>query len=283
MVTLLFRGQYSTALTRLSQYDGFFRSIVIYLHKILPVFLLPICIVLLLMLAGVLLRRCRLIWAGIVLLWLSSTPFVSHLMIRVVEGETVRDSAIDALPADAIVVLSWGRIVAPGHAAISEWGDADRFFGGVELFKAGKAPLLVFTGGRLPWEPKTARLEGEILSDYAKLLGIPAECVVTTSAVMNTAEEAGAVAALLANRPMKSASRHTAARVLLVTSAFHMTRSQQLFERAGLKVVPFPVDFQVSVGGALSVIDFLPNARALSQTEMAWREMYGRLFYLVVR
>jgi hypothetical protein len=43
------------------------------------------------------------------------------------------------------------------------------------------------------------------------------------------------------------------------------------------------VDFQVSVGGALSVIDFLPNARALSQTEMAWREMYGRLFYLVVR
>jgi uncharacterized SAM-binding protein YcdF (DUF218 family) len=283
MVTLLFRDQYSTALPRLSQCDGFFRPIVIYLHKILPVLLLPIGIVLLLVLAGLLLQRRKLIWTGIAFLWLSSTPLVSHLMIRAVEGETMRASAIDALPAEVIVVLSWGRIVAPGHAAISEWGDADRFFGGVELFKAGKAPLLVFTGGRLPWEPKTARLEGEILSEYAKLLGIPAECVVTTSAVMNTAEEAGAVAALLANRRMKSANRPTAARVLLVTSAFHMARSRQLFERAGLKVVPFPVDFQVSVGGALSVIDFLPNAKALSQTEMAWREMYGRLFYLVVR
>ena len=33
-------------------------------------------------------------------------------------------------------------------------------------------------------------------------------------------------------------------RVLLVTSTFHMRRAQRLFERQGLKVLPFPVDFQ---------------------------------------
>lgn len=244
---------------------------------------MPVGIVLSLVLAGVLLHRRALIWVGIALLWLGSTPFVSHLMIRAMEKSTVRELAIDVLAADAIVVLSGGRIVAPGSAAISEWGDADRFFGGVELFKAGKAPLLFFTGGRLPWEPKTARLEGEILSEYAKMFGVPAEHIVVTGAVLNTAEEAGAVAVLLADRQMKSGERSNAARVLLVTSAFHMARARQLFERVGLTVVPFPVDFQVPAGGALSVIDFLPSAGALSQTEMAWREMYGRLFYMVVR
>ena len=34
------------------------------------------------------------------------------------------------------------------------------------------------------------------------------------------------------------------ARILLVTSAFHMRRAQRLFERQGPKVLPFPVDFQ---------------------------------------
>lgn len=256
----------------------------IYLHKIFPVFLLPVGIILLLVLAGVLLHRRALIWVGIALFWLNSTPLVSHLMIRTMERSAVRSSAIDALTAEAIVVLSGGRVMAPGVAAISEWGDANRFFGGVELFNAGKAPLLVFTGGRLPWESKRARLEGEILSEYAKMLGVPVECVVTTGVVQNTAEEASAVAKLLANRRMKfEKQRPTTTRVLLVTSAFHMARAQQLFEDVGLNVIPFPVNFQVSAGGSLSVIDFLPSAGALSQSEMAWREMYGRLFYWVVR
>jgi hypothetical protein len=44
-----------------------------------------------------------------------------------------------------------------------------------------------------------------------------------------------------------------------------------------------PVDFQVSAGGGVNVMDVLPTAAALKQTELAWREMYGRLFYFVVR
>lgn len=256
---------------------------VIYLHKILPVFLLPLGIVLLLVSAGMLLRRRALIWTGIVLLWLGSTPLVSQRMIRAVEGGAVRASASDALPADAIVVLSGGRIVAPGAAAISEWGEANRFFGGVELFKASKAPLLIFTGGRLPWEPETARTEGEVLAEYAKNFGVPAECMVTTGAVENTAEEAVAVAALLSERRRKVVDRPKALRVLLVTSAFHMARARHLFERAGVKVIPFPVDFQVELSRAVTIIDFLPSASALRQTELAWREMYGQLYYAVAR
>lgn len=250
----------------------------IYLHKIIPVFLLPLGISLLLVLAGLLLRRRVIIWLGLAVLWLCSTPIVGQFMVRSVEGGAERSLAIDAPRADAIVVLSGGRVVAPGAAAVSEWMDADRFYGGVELFQAGKAPLLMFTGGWLPWESK-AKPEGDILIEYAKALGIPAKNMTTTGPVVNTEEEAQAVAALLAQRHAAGAVQGARLHILLVTSAFHMSRAQHLFALAGLEVTPFPVDFKVSAAGELGVMDFLPSAGALAQTEWAWREMYGRFYY----
>jgi uncharacterized SAM-binding protein YcdF (DUF218 family) len=255
---------------------------VIYLHKILPLFVLPVGITLLLVLTGLRLRRRALIWSGVAVLWLSCMPLVSRLAVRAVEGWAERGLAADAPEADAIVVLSEGRVVAPGKAAVSEWSDADRFFGGVELFKAGKAPLLAFTGGAAPWEPNAA-LEGDLLAGYAKAMGVPDGQIVKTSRVTNTAEEASAVATLLRGRLSGPTWRGGPPRVLLVTSAFHMPRARQLFERAGISVIPFPVDFKVSASGALSVLIFLPTAAALQETELALREGYGRLFYFVVR
>ena len=253
-----------------------------YLRQILPLFVLPIGITILLVLAGLRFRRWALIWSGMAVLWLSSTPFISGLAVRAAEGWAERGLATDASEADAIVVLSEGRVVAPGKAAVSEWNDADRFFGGLELFKAGKAPLLVFTGGAAPWEPN-AVLEGDVLTGYATAAGVPEGQILKTSRVTNTAEEAMAVAKLLRERFSSSTSRGITPRVLLVTSAFHMPRARRLFERAGMFVFSFPVDFRVPAGRSLSLLAFLPTAGALQQTEMAMREGYGQLFYFVVR
>jgi len=46
----------------------------IYLHKILPVGALPIGLTLLLVAAGLLLRRHGLCWLGLALLWIASLP-----------------------------------------------------------------------------------------------------------------------------------------------------------------------------------------------------------------
>jgi uncharacterized SAM-binding protein YcdF (DUF218 family) len=133
----------------------------IYLHKILPTLILPLGLIFLLLCFGLLLKSRKLILLASILLWLSSTPFISSFAIRSVEGWAERIQAIDASEADAIVVLSGGRVIAPGLAGVSEWSDADRFYGGVELYKAAKAPILIFTGGWVPWEPN-AKPEGEI-------------------------------------------------------------------------------------------------------------------------
>lgn len=244
----------------------------IYLNKILPFFVLPLGLTLILLVAGLAFRRRALIWAALALLWISSTPLVASSLYRVAEGWSERRPAASAPAADAIVVLSGGRVTAPGDSTVSEWADADRFFAGVELFNAGKAPILVFTGGWAPWDPG-APLEGDVLRSYAEEMGVPAERMLVTGPVANTADEAAAVWSLLSGRQPSPPS------ILLVTSAFHMARARQLFEQAGFVVHAFPVDFLGSTGGGFDILDLLPSPGALGQTQTALRETYGRLFY----
>ena len=60
-----------------------------------------------------------------------------------------------------------------------------------------------------------------------------------------------------------------------------MPRAKKLFELENLQVIPFPVDFQVSASREFSILDLLPAAASLSMTELALREIYGRIFYWV--
>jgi len=246
----------------------------IYLHKILPIFFLPTGITLLLLMAGLLLRRRALCWAGIAVLWLASTPLISDAFTRAAEGWQSRERVSAVPEAHAIVVLSSGRLQPPGDASITEWGDADRFYGGIDLYRAKKAPLLIFTGGWLPWQPN-ARPEGEVLADYALDLGVPRDRILTTDKVSNTEEESRATAKLLANQYPAGIKR----RVLLVTSAIHMRRAQLLFLRAGIETIPFPVDFRVPTDQLLTPLRFIPSGGALSRVETALRELYGLAYY----
>jgi uncharacterized SAM-binding protein YcdF (DUF218 family) len=109
---------------------------------------------------------------------------------------------------------------------------------------------------------------------------VPAEAVMTTRRVYNTAEEAEAVARLLADRShVRPEAREKLQSILLVTSAFHMLRAKAQFESNGFRVVAYPVDFLVSSERQITILDFLPSANALNQTELALREFYGRIFY----
>jgi uncharacterized SAM-binding protein YcdF (DUF218 family) len=242
---------------------------VIYLHKILPILLLPTGLILGLLLWGLTTRRKWPIWAALMLFWLCSTPVLSNRLMAAVEGHGQRIDPTMMPSAEAIVVLSGMLKIASGPDAIAEWGEAsDRFWGGLDLYQAGKAPQLIFTGGWLPWRPDQ-RPEGEYLRDIALAQGIAPTAMTVTEPVANTAAEAEAVHALLGNQ----------ATILLVTSAFHMPRAQGLFEQAGCTVMPYPVDFYANLSQPWSILDFLPNADAFQQTERAWRELIGRAYY----
>lgn len=252
----------------------------IYFHKILPYFLLPSTLAIILVLAGWLLKRKGITITGACVLVIFSMPITANALFRFLEAGEERMPASQANAADAIVVLSGAGLIERGKSKVIEWNNPNRFFGGVQLYNSGKAPLLVFTGGWLPWDA-LAHPEGEMLIKQATMMGIPVSSMITTEKVSNTEEEASAVAHILRDRWKKSPGVHgfNSPKVLLVTSAYHMPRAQLLFEKAGLVVVPFPVDFKSSPDSNLSLLSLLPSGGELDRSETAIHELYGRLYY----
>ena len=250
------------------------------LSKILPLVVLPLGLSLILLLVGLIARWRWPIFIALLLLWLFSLGLVSQGLWRWLEAPWQRRAATAAQRVDAIVVLSGSRHAAPGTARVSEWEDPDRFLAGLDLYRAGKAPRLFFTGGASPFRLGQP-LEGQLYLQEAQQLGIPVAAMASTPPVVNTAEEAIAIRRLLA--PPQSPLSAASPRILLVTSAFHMRRAQRLFERQGLKVLPFPVDFQARGRWAgpfwRDPTQWLPSARALDDSSRALRELIGRLVY----
>jgi len=250
----------------------------LYLAKILPIFFLPSGAAILLLLASILFRKRALAIASLLVLWLSSTSVVGDAVMRAAERWQTRIPVASVPEARAIVVLSGLLRQTPGTPSVGEWRDeVDRVDAGVALLKAARAPVLIFTDGWLPWNSDAQPARNDV-TDRAVALGAPRDRILVTDRVRNTADEAREVGKLL--RSLKDA--HDRDTVILVTSAYHMPRSQLLFTRAGVSVVPFPVDFQTSAAAA-TIVDFLPSGGSLKCTETALRELYGYLFYRLIK
>jgi len=192
-----------------------------------------------------------------------------------VEGSALQSAVQEVPTAEAIVVLAGGRFNPTGNG-LSQWTEpmVNRFEAGVELYLAGRAPLLLFTNGGVPWAGCFEPIESSIMA-LAEKRGVPRHALVTTEKVKNTAEEVRAVAEALGRK----AGEGNAGKIVLVTSAFHMRRATLLFERAGFEVIPFPTDFWVCRKQEFTMMDLMPTAQGLKQTEMALREWYGYLYY----
>ena len=247
----------------------------LFLNKLLPVFVLPLGIVFFLLLLSCWRRRRLPIITAAVILYLSSIEIVSQNLIGWLESRYPSVPIAQVEKADAIVVLGgiFGPPVKPGH--LLNFGDGvDRLEGGIALHRAGKAPNLVFTGGRIPWENR-ARVEGEDSLEVAIARGIPAEQIIVTHEVGNTADEARAVADLMREKKWK--------RIILITTGWHMPRAAWLFRRAGIECTMFPVDFRRDTARPITLLDFLPKGGALEGTETALREIYGNVLYRVFR
>jgi uncharacterized SAM-binding protein YcdF (DUF218 family) len=250
----------------------------IYLAKILPIFFLPTGATVLLLLASLVFRKRALAIAGLLVLWLSSTSVVGDAVMRAAEGWQTRIPVASVPEARAIVVLSGVLRQTPGAPSVGEWREeVGRVDAGVALLRAAKAPVLIFTDGWLPWN-SDARPVGNDVVERAVALGAPRDRILVTDRVRNTADEAREVGKLL----QSLRDGHDRDAVILVTSAYHMRRSRLLFTKAGVSVLPFPVDFRTSPG-PFTFINILPHAGSIENTDAAMRELYGYLFYRLIK
>ena len=243
----------------------------IYLHKILPFFLSPLCVSLSLLILFFFYRKKLFVFLSLIILLISSNPLVANYLTMRLEEPYYPIPVQNIKKHDFVVVLS-GMIHQVGNKNFKkyEWGDPDRFFAGIELIKNKKASNLIFTAGQLPWT-ENWKPEGYILKDKAVNMGIPEENIFVTDKVKNTYEESVAV--------LKLIPKNTS--IILVTSTFHMKRSKYLFEKQGFNITPFPVDFKIS-SSYFTFLDLIPSVSSLQKTSTFIRENIGRLYYKII-
>ncbi|MGB3312028.1 MAG: YdcF family protein [Nodosilinea sp.] len=215
----------------------------LFLSKLLPLLIYPLGLACLLLVVALVLINRRPRWAtgaialALILLLVSSNNWVSTGIMRSLEWRY--PDSVNLPEAEAIVVLG-GSIKPqfPPRPWIDVAEEGDRVLHGARLYLAGKAPLLVFSGGRITWGQGQIRSEAEDMAELAAALGVPNRAMLMEPDSLNTFENATYTQVLLADRGIK--------RILLVTSAMHMPRALAIFRKQGFEAIPAPTDFHVA-------------------------------------
>ena len=200
-------------------------------------------------------------------LWFWSMPIASG-WIRGPLEDAAGPRTIEALPTAPAMVVLGGAVEGP-RLPWRPYPDlnssADRMWHAARLYRAGKAPLLVLSGGTV--RPGEAP-EAEVMRQFLVDMGVPASAMLLEGQSTTTTENAADTARLLRSRGIR--------RILLVTSALHMRRARALFERVGLEVIPAPTDYEV-VRMPFRLLDVVPETDALDGSARAMKEIIGRL------
>lgn len=254
----------------------------IFLSKFLPLFVYPLGLgVLFILLALFLARRAR--WQKTVLilallvLWLASTHWVSMAITRSLEWQYLPPSPVPS--AEAIVVLGGGTSSADYPRQTVELSSAgSRVFYAAWLYKQGKAPFILVSGGNIDWL-NSGNSPAKDMAEILEFMGVPKEAIWLEPDSRNTYENA-----LYSRKILEQKGIH---RVLLVTSAVHMPRSVGLFRRQGIDVIPAPADFSVTqtewsqltqANIPAQILNLLPNVDDLASVSRAMKEYIGILY-----
>lgn len=261
-------------------------------HKLIPYLLYPTTWIVLLMLAALLLlwRRAETkamlaLGMALLLVCVFANPRVGTFLWGSLEA-FYPPQPVQTMPtADAIVLLGGGvELAAPPRLEPDLNEAADRLWHAAKLYHAGKAPLIIVSGGQVFPQPGL-KSEAEYHVDLLLQLGVPREAIVLETRSRNTAENAQFTADLLQQQSVDTTTANQSSiekpsrRILLVTSAIHLPRSMLLFTRAGLLPVAASCDVRTAELQRLLLLDFLPSAHALFVSETAIREWLGLFYY----
>ncbi len=147
------------------------------------------------------------VFAGLLVLWCAAALALDQSGARAPEGARY----------DAIIVAGC-RVDPSGQPSLAL---KRRTRLAVELWSAGKAATIVFTGGVGQFPPSEARAA----ADFAIQAGLPPEAAVLEDRSTSTAENARFAAELMAQLGLPHG------RVLVVTDGYHTTRARRVFNQ----------------------------------------------------
>ena len=248
-----------------------------YLSKIIWLVIQPLGLLLVLLFLTLLTaisRRPRLavLFAGTATILLVAVAWsnIGQLMLQPLEDRFERpDPPPEAVA--GIIVLGGGMLgsVTAARGGYELESAGDRFVEAAVLARRYPEAQIVISGGQ---GALVGNGEGDADSAPRLLaaLGVDAERVVIENRSRNTAENAAFTKPLVKQAPGET--------WLLVTSAFHMPRSMALFEKAGLSVAPWPVDYRTTGPVSFGYAGRDPVS-ALGDATLGMREWIGLTAY----
>ncbi len=256
----------------------------LFFSKLLPLFVYPLGFASLMILVGLItlwkwprIAAIALLLASLAIL-LPSNNAIANQLAHSLEARYVPTTELPK--ADAIVVLGGG--IRP-QVAPRPWIDVteagDRTLYGAQLYRQGKAPLVILSGGRIEWKGGGSASESEDMAKLVQALGVPTEAIVQDPTSLNTRENAVNVKKILQQRGI--------GKVLLVTSAMHMPRSMAIFQKLGIDAIAAPTDFLISnqeirepqQTTQAAILNLLPDSDNLDRFTRALKEYLGFAIY----
>ena len=241
-----------------------------FLSKILDTLLSPLTWAAALVAIGLCIRRRWLAATGLgVLALFSFEPFENALLNGLEHGAPNTYHADETY--DAVILLGGAveRATEPGRPSYND--NVERLLATYDLLRSDHARFSIVSGGAVDptvREPVEAVVLGRQLVDW----GLAPERVIIEPRSRNTHENAV--------ESKRIAGERGFTRLLVVTSAFHMTRALGCFRAVGLPVDTLPVDYRAYDAKRFSG-SWLPRASYLERSTMTLREWFGRGIYRI--
>ena len=176
--------------------------------------------------------------------------------------------------ADAIVLMAGGAVAANTPRQMVEvTEEGDRVLAAAKLYKEGKAPLVIVTGGGSPANQSR---------NFLLSLGVPEKDILMQDQAESISQDAFLTTKIMSEKAIKTA--------FLVTSAAQMDRAVLSFKQENFIVIPAPVDYHVTqayykqlmqVDPNQMLINLMPTSQAFNQTTAILREYFTLAFYRV--
>jgi uncharacterized SAM-binding protein YcdF (DUF218 family) len=202
-------------------------------------------------------------------MWALSISPVSDAMIRNLESEYGIPKNVKG---DVIILL--GRSVADKAPDLTGPGAPSgsyltRIVTAVRLQKRLDIPVIVSGAEGLEDNAEDKAIKDHIVKRFLIDLGVPAKKIIVEDKSRDTFENAKFTKEICDRSRFKTP--------VLVTSAYHLKRAVMTFDKAGLKVLPFPAGFESWEGKEYKWQSYLPGD--FSTASIAIKEYLGLVFY----
>ena len=205
----------------------------------------------------------------IVLLYGFSIEPVSNYLSYKLEKDYITTRPVEEkITLDVIAALSGGNYdIQPLNKTFPGKATTVRLVHAVRMYKEYNAKYLVCSG-----KGNSKISDAALMAQMAEAFGVPKARIRIEAKSINTYEHAVEFNKMFVDKDLK---------IGLVTSAYHMKRSETEFRKFFRNVLPLPASYLYASPQGTPAVRYIPQSQWLFNNTLVFREYVGRLWYSI--